>query len=234
MKKSDIKTGAIWEIPLEKDYGYAYAKLIFSKDVQPDYFDYRIIRVYNRYRAEPLPKREFVPEAFATDDLALYPLLASGFPNVRGPHKWRFLGHAPLTEEDRIIPDYADIGMHERYHSDSIREWTTTEFGCAIIRNFENYRIYTKDFASIRHLGFWVHQHPRMIRSCVTMYWMHRHGTPLHDHYSNDELNNNYQFHRAARRVLDYDVDFTQVTRSDRLQPAFREYLIPGRIRPKS
>ncbi|MDN5213102.1 hypothetical protein QQ020_13630 [Fulvivirgaceae bacterium BMA12] len=58
MKKTDIITGSVLEVPLEKQYGYGYVKLIFSKDIQPDFFDHILIKVYNLFRKESLHKKE--------------------------------------------------------------------------------------------------------------------------------------------------------------------------------
>ncbi len=102
--KRDIVTGSVLEILLEKEYGFGYVKLIFSQNVQPEYFDNAIIKFYNIFRRGILNKEDFNKENFETDKLAMCPLIVSGFLNVRGEHKWIFKGLSDLTQEDKMIP----------------------------------------------------------------------------------------------------------------------------------
>jgi len=233
MKKSDIKTGAILEIPLEKGMGYGYAKLIFSKDVQPNHTDQKIVKVYNLLRKEPIKKEEFHPSQFETDNLAMYPFLMHSFPNMRGEHKWVYKGMANLTYEDHIIPDYLNTNTSKTFNTSSIKDSCTSEYGCAIIRNFEMYRIFTKDFETIKHVGQWSHYSPRAIRTIVTMYWMKTQNRSISDFYTEEEKNSNFWIDIFQNRIEEYDIDFKEINSADRLQPKFNEFIIPGRTKPK-
>lgn len=218
MKKKDIITGSILEVPLEKEYGYGYTKLIFSKDIQPDSDDNTIIKVYNLFRKESLSKQDFKKEIFETDDLALYPLLTRGYPNVRGEHKWILKGFSNLTEEDRIIPDYLNIGMHRKFCTETIKEATRGKYGCPLIRNFDMKRIAIKNFEAIKHIGQWIHSSTRAIRTTMTMYWIHRNGDSIRNYYTKEDFGNNFWLEFTEDRIKDYDIDFTEIKHKNRLK----------------
>lgn len=219
MKKSEIISGSILEVPLEKDYGYGYIKLIFSDDLLPSRNIDRIVKPYNLFRSESLDKSDFIKEIFETDDLVMYPLLMIDFPNVRGEHKWIFKGIADLTEEDRIIPDYLNIGMHRKFCSKTILEETNSEFGCALVRDFQDKRIYTKEYEKIKHIGQFIHSSSRAIRSLLTMFWMDKRKDSIKEFYTKSEFEKDFWLRFTYRKIVDYDLDFTQINCKDRMRP---------------
>ena len=191
MKKTDIKTGAILEIPLEKEYGYGYIKLVFSKDINPNLIGILVIKVYNLFRKKRLSEAEFDSNFFTTDDLVIYPLLMIGFPIFRGKNKWILKGYAKLTEEDKVIPDYLKIELDKKFCKSTIKQETESENGCLLIRNFQNPPIQIRNFEIVKHIGQWIHYSPKGIRKLVSMFWMNKNGEAIREFYTNEEFNTN-------------------------------------------
>lgn len=191
MKKTDIKTGAILEIPLEKGYGYGYVKLIFSKDIQPDLIHFPIIKVYNLFRNQRLNKDEFNSIFFETDKLVMFPLLMLGFPIFRSKFKWDIKGYAELTEEDEVIPDYLNIEIGKEFSQSTIKVETESENGCLLIRNFQVVPTPVRDFELIKHVGQFFPYSPKGIKKMISMYWMNQNGEAIKNYYTDEEFNTN-------------------------------------------
>jgi len=170
MKKVDIKTGAILEIPLEKEYGYGYIKIIFSRDIKSDTFNFPIIKVYNLYNKNKISANEINLNSFDNDELVLYPLLMFGFPLFRGKFKWEVKGYGNLTEEDKLIPDFLKIGTKKEFCLSTIKEETKSESGCLLIRDFNMEPIQIRNYELIKDIGQWFHFSPKAIRKLITMY----------------------------------------------------------------
>jgi len=52
MNVVDLKSGSVLAIPLDKDYGFAYCKLIFTKDIHPNYSENLIVKIYDSHTRE--------------------------------------------------------------------------------------------------------------------------------------------------------------------------------------
>ena len=216
MKKSDIKTGSIFEIPLEKQFGYAYVKLIFSKDIQPDFFEHIIIKPYNLLRTYPMGKEEFDSKMFETDDLLMFPLLSWGLPNIRGAKKWTLKGFSQITSEDKIIPDFIDSGM-EPINRESLQN-ECTSYGCSLVRNFQDKRIVSKEYESLKYLGTWEHASPVGIKILLTMIWMKYQKENILDYYSETDFEENFWLSHIYNKVTLNDIDFRNIKIEGRLK----------------
>jgi hypothetical protein len=181
-KIADIKSGSIFEIPLAKNLGFAYAKLIFTKDINPDIFENLIVKIYDQYTKEKLIN--FDKSLFESDKILFFPWLSLGFPPLRGPKKWRLLGYADLTAEDNIIPDY----VHLFHDHTTVEEEYNNEYGICYVRDFQNKRIYTKNIDNVTHLGRWCYRDPYSMTHTLTMYYGKKMGLSLKDIYSNEEI----------------------------------------------
>jgi len=217
MKKSDIKTGAIFEVPLAKNFGFGYVKIIFSKDIQPQYFDHLIVKAYNIYSKEKLNEISFNKEIFESDDLLLFPLLMMGLPYIKGEKKWFFKGYAELTEEDKIIPDFIHI-MKQPPSYDFVEAKCSSENGCMIVRNFQNKRIQIKDYESIKHLGFWNLATPVALQNLLTMVWMKFNNVDILDFYKKSDFDKNFWLEYTYNFVMDNDLDFRNIRFDGRLK----------------
>jgi hypothetical protein len=191
MGKADFKTGALLEIPLEKEYGYGYAKLIFSEDIQPNLINLPIIKVYNRFSKERINESEFDRIIFESDDLVMYPLLMIGYPTFRGKLKWIIKRNSELTAEDKVIPDYLKIEMKRSFCQSIIQQEAESKNGCLLVRNFQSETIPIKDINLIAHVGQWIHYPPKGIRKLISMFWINQNGESISEYYTEEELKTN-------------------------------------------
>ena len=210
MKKTDIISGSILEIPLDKGFGYGYVKIIFLQDVKPDCrLDQAIIKPYNIFRKDPLPNDEFKSALFETDDLLLFPLLLNGFPKIRGDKKWVLKGNSALTDEDKIIPDFIDLGFMKPLTRESIRDACNSEYGCRVIVENDKGFEYVNSFERIQHLGKWQHVNPDGIRLILTMTWMKKHNEDISSYYTQSDIDDNFWIPFAYREVVESDIEFS-------------------------
>jgi hypothetical protein len=216
VKKTDIISGSIFEIPLEKEFGYGYVKLIFTKDVQPDYFDLKLIKPINHFRKKPVDIRTFDLTILETDDLLIFPITMHGFPKLRGSDKWNFIGVSSLTEEDQIIPDFLD--EFGNLSPEDIERIAESEYGFSIVRNGQNKRLYTKDFDLIRHLGKWERSSPNAIRTLLTMTWILEQKEDISKYYSDIDYTNDFWLGYTRNKVLNGNKEFINLKKVERLK----------------
>lgn len=215
--RKEIISGTIMEIPLEKNFGYGYVKLIFAGDILSGKTEF-IAKIYNLYRKNSCPKEEFKPREFETDDLFLYPLLMIGYPRLRGDAKWRYMGLSSLTEEDKVIPDYR---MDRLFRGSTLEELENdcrfSSFGCAIVRKLmkDPGLSFTRDFDSIKHIWRWSHYASTGIRTIASLFWMREFRVDPLTKYSKEELEKGYW--TLVKQVENYGVDFRSVKRANRL-----------------
>lgn len=225
MNKADIKSGAIFEIPLDKDFGFGYVKLVFQEDIITDCLRKDIyVKIYNLFQEDSMNKSDFNSELFETDDLLLFPMLLMGAPRLRGNKKWRFLGFSKLTDEDKTAPDYVQVGMMSPLTQKKISNECDTEYGCRVVfgneKNGKNGKSfeYIKDFNRINHLGQWQHTNSDGIRMILTMTWMKNKSKNIRDYYSEEDYKNDFWLEYAQNIVETSDFDFSKVTFDGRLK----------------
>lgn len=215
MKKTDIISGSILEIPLDKNYGFGYIKLIFLGDIVPRARDYKIIKPYNILRKVQMNKNEYVQEKFETDDIFMFPLLMHGFPNIRGPKKWSYVGQTNLTLEDKVCPDFLSTGTH--LSKENLLEELDNNYGVQVIR-FPEDDIYIKDYDAIFHLGKWQHSSPEAIRTLLTMQWMKKNDENILDYYTESDFKEDFWLGYAYNQIMLQHIDFMEIKFKNRLK----------------
>lgn len=217
--RKDLISGSVMEIPLDKNKGYAYVKLIQIQKLSPDSFGTFIVKVYDKFSAHSIEKGQFYPKEFETDNLLVYPLLLNNFPPLRGEIKWKLLGYSGLTIEDGIIPDYILDSNFGGISKLELKEMCIkSKYGCGIIRNFENKAKFTRDFDSVCHLGIWSHYSSHGLRMLLTMIWIVKNGSIISDIYSDKDFQNNYWGRIFKDQVLKREIDFRKVPRKNRFR----------------
>ena len=161
---------------------------------------------------------EFKSSLFESDDLLLFPLLLNGFPKIRGEKKWTVKGKSMLTNEDRVIPDFIDLGFMQPLTQESIKKACNSEYGCRVVvsENDTGFE-YIKNFEKIKHLGKWQHVGPDGIRLILTMAWMKKYNENISNYYPQADIDKNFWIPFAYREVIECDMDFSSIKFEGRL-----------------
>lgn len=111
IKKSDIKHGAIFAIPLWNNLGFFYAKMLWGTHLKNEFIEKRevFIRVYDFHTKDLVT--DFEADFFKDREIFVDPFILSGFPNIKGDNSWKFIRHDPAFDEDDFIPHYWNPGM---------------------------------------------------------------------------------------------------------------------------
>ncbi len=214
-KISDIKSGSVFEVPLEKGNGFAYVKLIFTKDINHDIEDNLIVKTYDYHSKEKLDILDKL--FFESDKLLFFPWCSLGLPPLRGQKKWRLLGYADLTDEDKIIPDYLSLrgGIGDEV---SLEESIKSEYGICYIEDLGSRLLYTKTIDKVEHLGNRLLRSPSAMVETLTLYYAKKEGKSLRDVYTEDELNNNFWIEINWNLLLADKVDINSKPKLIRLK----------------
>ncbi|GAA4321013.1 hypothetical protein [Flaviaesturariibacter amylovorans] len=178
----DIEQGSIFAIPLEKNLGYAFVKCVFIQGAGGS--SNLTLKILDM-RSEAFAKKSSgkIEEA---DELC-YRLLMMGRPSVRGKNKWHYLGTQSLTsEEANEVPSFKQLSGPML---DLIDEKDWSKLNWSVILNFSLMnQVDSLPYASIRHLGPWMHSSDLDITIRLTMIWLKKLGYDIRSFYNTEEL----------------------------------------------
>ena len=96
-----LQNGAVFEVPLLGDNGYAYIKLQKIKGYESVEPVFRVINYHSINRISG-------DIAFlGTLDYVYVPLILLGIPRVRGKLGWKYIGDLPLKLSDSDVPHFS-------------------------------------------------------------------------------------------------------------------------------
>lgn len=178
MNSFKFKSGAVFEVPLAKGYGYGYVKVVNFDVEYPD----TMIKPLNLFSKTPwqqgFQKIEELPEIFVPY------LLLGGIP-VRGKDKWKHLGDVPIKMGEEQIPNFRRLVslFIKRLEGKDLREakWE-------IVRNLEPTDYCDATFDEIKNLGEYMHCSYKYIGESLAMSWMFKHGINIEEYFSAEEL----------------------------------------------
>jgi hypothetical protein len=213
-KRSEILSGSVFEVPLAKDLGFAYVKLIFSKDISFDTPDSIISKPYATFSGQRADS--FDSAHFETDDLLFFPWLSLGLPPRCGEKKWRLIGVSSLTEEDLIVPDYVQkAGKFD--NSKTLEDCWSEEYGIGYRANLKEL-VYTKEKHRVAHLGSWMHRSPISMVQTLSMFHARAIGLSLSDIYTPDELKKDFWIEINWSALVNDTLDINAKPRIRRLK----------------
>lgn len=134
---------------------------------------------------------------------------------MRGTNKWRLLGTAKLTRS-RIVPDYIGSWKFGGISEQELMMECEKEYGCDIVRNFENKSVFSKDYESIKQMGIWGHYSHDAIKGILTINLLQSIRKPIFDLYSEEEVKKNFWIHfcySVATQRQQYFKDMPKVSR---------------------
>ncbi|WP_321514932.1 Imm26 family immunity protein [Marinifilum fragile] len=180
-----LKNGTILEIPLKKDFGYAYGKLLYLDiDINNIIDTELIIKIYNLYSAKQI---NLIPEDFKNIDYKPQSILPMDKPKLRGKNKWKIIGSLDVLPDDEIVPEFKSNYsiINADYNTDiSSLDWFT-------IRNLDptnNSKV--NNYNDIKHLGTYIQLRQELIAHKLTFDSMFQKGiNPLH-FYTKDDFEN--------------------------------------------
>jgi hypothetical protein len=97
-----IKSGDIIQIPLPKDFGFAYAKYINLIEFSPQSNYPDLIRVYDFVSKLPVIDINELKDR----DFLFSPILVGGLAPTIKNRIWKIVGHLTLSDNDNVIPHY--------------------------------------------------------------------------------------------------------------------------------
>jgi hypothetical protein len=181
-----LQQGCLVEIPLLKDCGYAYAKIILPYQFNIEASRCLILKVFDYHRDTTIDIKtiNFI-EDFNSYDLLTNPLLLLGTPKLRGKDKCKILGYLPLRDEDFILPDFKipfGKGILISEYEDSIPEWF-------VVSNLDVNKAYKRGvfpYEKVKHLEIWQHNSYYSLRMRITMEWLRKEGKKIEDYFDLD------------------------------------------------
>jgi hypothetical protein len=170
---NSLQTGSIFEVPLEKDLGFAYVKIIIAASNF-------IVKPFNFHSTEP---GKIGIESFNDISDLCYPMLMWSDPRRRGVGKWRMVGVAELSERDHSVPDFKANRTSGFWQTN---QWDKLPWD--IVRNCDTHQlIFNVEYRSIRHLGIWQHGGSDAIRTKLSFFWIKKMGKNYRDYYNEEE-----------------------------------------------
>lgn len=165
MRLSDIKQGTIFQIPLLKDYGYAYAVLIQIKtNYDGQIMIDNILQPLDYYSR----KNDSSSIDFGQLSYAFTPSLLLGNPKIKGKGCWKIVGYRDIGSSDLVKPDFKLC-----YQLDKIRPGvdlsTLTWYH---VKDLDPQNAKQAEFILVKHLGFFAELNYLLITAKLTIEWM--------------------------------------------------------------
>lgn len=174
--KKDLKTGAIFEVKLDRDSGYGYVKLLISHDIDPvDTFNLFIIKPYNVFSVNPAKKGGVDLKVFETDDILCFPAILYFRPTLKGQDSWRYVGMSELTNEDKVVPDYITVPPPFLGY-DQVKDSLAHYGWISYVNGLKAKREQTTSFEAVQHLGMWPTTGSPCVNRFLTMHWRKEQG----------------------------------------------------------
>jgi hypothetical protein len=173
-----LQTGSIFEVPLEKDLGFTYVKIIIAASNI-------IVKPFNFHTIGP---GKIGIESFNDIGELCYPLLMWADPRKRGVGRWRMIGVAELTEGDRGVPDFKANRTSGFWQTN---QWDKLPWD--VIKNCDPHQMnFNIEYSAIRHLGIWQHAGSDAIRTKLSLFWIKKLHKHFSDFYTEEELAKNF------------------------------------------
>ncbi|MBA4053683.1 MAG: hypothetical protein C0490_03130 [Marivirga sp.] len=181
MKLSDIKQGTIFQIPLLKDYGYAYALLI---QIKTNYDGQTVIDNI----LQPLDYYSKTSESNLIDPRQLSNVftqsLLLGVPKIKGKGCWKIVGYRDIKDSDLIKPDFKLC-----YELNKIRPgMDLSELTWYHVKNLDPQNSKQAEFILIKHLGFFAELNYLLITAKLTIEWMLENEEDINEFFSADDF----------------------------------------------
>lgn len=174
--------GNVFEIPLLKELGFAYVRLINPDLLLGKSTSSILVEVFNCIEKNPSNDR-FEISLLTEVGFIMPPLIMLPFTISLKKYGWRLVGNVPV-EEGYIIPDYAlcsnkTLGKPERY---SLYSWE-------IVKNLGLDRPHRKTtFLECNGLGIYQHLSCDLIVVRITMEWMKLQEMRIRDYFDKDDF----------------------------------------------
>jgi Immunity protein 26 len=165
--------GMILEVPLEKEFGYTYVKLILTEEL--GYSATVLVKPYNILKDIPLKVND--TRFLENIGQLSYFLILSNRPKQRGDGAWKVIGTLPLTLDELNIPQFKS-SSRAMFQSD----WPTLNW--YLIKDLVPNALYPVKYEDCKHLGIWQHSVDSLIRTKLTFFWIKRLGLSYDDYYS--------------------------------------------------
>ncbi len=194
MAKIPAYHGTLWELPLDKELGFAYVQIIDSTKFGGGAW---LVKIMNHL--SKVSRKKIALEEFNSWDMLTSTITGSGRTPRKGQCIWRKMGAYPLTETDQIMPDLKQGGVD----LDGEENWF-------LIKNMIPQDCepgYT--YEQVKHLGCYnpitfLHS----IHHRVTLTWMKFLGMD-YENYSNKSPDTEHIW--TIKRQIKYDVNFAEV-----------------------
>lgn len=174
------KQGMILEIPLEKNLGFTYVKVILTEEL--GYPKNIILKPLNLLQKQSAQNSNMYEDLKVVPQL-FYDLLILNTPKRRGADKWREICVIELNEKDKEMP------MFRMQINDEIQDWSQTEW-YLIDKLIPNGKTVVK-YSEVKKLGISQHSTDNLIRTKLTFFWLVHLELNIRDFYTKEEFENN-------------------------------------------
>lgn len=195
MKRKDLDSGDIYEIPLTKDFGFAYLKVI----IYTTYENGMPLRWASVRPINYLSKARFkgASEFFADKDCFYFPILLLGVPNVRGKESWKFIGMLPVSGQELTIPEFKStlqLGLMGRVPSNELIWYH--------VKNLDFAGGAKADYSEVAELPIYHHINFLIVNYLLSFIWIEKDGKDLRDFFTQEDFKSNQLLVVAYQRYL--------------------------------
>lgn len=166
-----IETGVILEIPLPKNFGYAYGKYVDVVQFTGRSFDSNLIKIYDFVTETPLKNIDILKNT----EYLMGPVILYKRPSNRKPLRWRPIGKY-LTDEDFEVPYFKNSPKSIMLVDDEskLTPWFGSQLGLNIVE---------LPYNNIKHLEQTVLQGPEQLETRIIMECIRKKGNDVLDFY---------------------------------------------------
>lgn len=173
--------GNIYEIELDKDYGYGYVQVVMTTELGLD--NQLLLRILDYYSKTSYEGEVVLLEGI---DELVSPSIMMVYPRTTGKNKWRLIGKGNIPTNYNV-PKFKSDSTTKSWEN---RNWNDVSWYIIsdLIANGLNGG-YT--YTQVKHLPFWRHCSSSVFKIKLTMYWLKKHCKKITDYINIEEDYNN-------------------------------------------
>ncbi len=209
MKKSNIDQGAIFEIPLLKNQGFLYCKILFANSILSNLggFNTLIVKVFDFHSFKSISNLDFLLEnlnnCLNRDSLFTQPMIMNKLPYSRGLYKWNFIGNLGLNDKD-IIPNFHDSVGKKKDLFDSKKNYYVLE----VVSNLDREQGGFIEYENAIKLPQYEYYSSDYIQCKLTMEFIIHNKEDIFNFISQEEFKEKWWFNKVLKDVLDTKLTF--------------------------